>query len=338
MLRLSNAPGIKIYQYYELQMESVNRFSFAICEDSLNFLQGIYKLKVGLRREKYNFLKKQVKESTCRNEIKRGDTMAKEVFQRKEIKYLMNEDQYQELRKRLDPIACVDAYGKTQILNTYFDQPDFGMVRKSLEHPVYKEKLRLRCYGIPSDTSSSFVEIKKKYKGIVYKRRIELPYCDARNYLWRGMVPLQFREMDMSDSTDETTIQERQIQKEIDYFLHYYKNLRPAMGIAYDRIALAGREDPNLRITFDTNIRWSVEELDLRHGNHGYPLLEEGQHLMEIKIGGAMDLRIAHMLNDLGIFETSISKYGRGYQAYIQQQREESTKEASFGMQAVCFA
>ena len=250
--------------------------------------------------------------------LRKTDAMAKDVFQRKEIKYLMNEEQYCELRKRLEPIAQVDAYGKTQILNTYYDTPDFRLIRRAMEHPQYKEKLRLRCYNVPRDVSPSFIEIKKKFNGIVYKRRIEVPFEEAQDYLIRGIVPPRFEGEGFYDSN--TPASELQIQKEIDYFLSYYKDLRPAMGIAYDRIAMVGREDPELRITFDTNVRWSVEDLDLRFGNHGRQILRPDQHLMEIKIAGAMDLRIARMLSDLGIYHTSISKYGRGFEAYVAEQ------------------
>ena len=248
--------------------------------------------------------------------------MAKDVFQRKEIKYLMNEEQYLAIRERLAPIAADDAYGETEILNTYFDTPDFRLIRRGMEHPEYKEKLRLRCYSVPGNESPSFIEIKKKFRGIVYKRRIQVPYEEAQDYLLNGVLPPKFDREGFYDA--ETPASEAQIQKEIDYFLTYYKNLRPAMGIAYDRIAMVGRQDPELRITFDTNLRWSVDELDLRFGNHGRQILEPGQHLMELKITGSMDLRIARILSELGIYRTSISKYGRGFEAYVMQQQEQS--------------
>ena len=263
--------------------------------------------------------------------------MAKDVFQRKEIKYLMNEEQYQELRRRLDDIAEVDHYGLTQIMNVYYDTPDFKLITRAMEHPEYKEKLRLRSYGIPKDQTPAFIEIKKKFDGITYKRRIELPYAEARDYLNHGILPREYspdflRNPDVLSQTyagavsicHVPTAEEIQIQKEIDYFLVFYKKLRPMMAIAYDRIALAGRENPELRITFDTNLRWSVDEFDLRSGNHGHIILEPDQHLMEIKISGAMDLRVSHILSDLGIFRTSISKYGRGFEAYAHQRAKEN--------------
>ena len=225
----------------------------------------------------------------------------KDVFQRIEVKYLLDDMQYTELRKRLEGMAEVDSYGKTSILNIYFDTPDYKLIERSLEKPVYKEKLRLRTYGVADDDTNAFIEIKKKYKGVVYKRRISMPYKKAMEYLVDGKRPEQ----------------RSQISDEIDYFLKYYKGIRPAMAISYDRIAMAGIEDPDLRITFDTNIRWRTDKLSLSEGNVGKDILLPGQHLMELKIAGAMSIELAKILDELNIRKTSFSKYGKGYVDYM---------------------
>ncbi len=225
----------------------------------------------------------------------------KDTFQRIETKYLLEDFQYRALRERLEGMARVDEYGKTSILNIYYDTPNFHLIKTSLEKPVYKEKLRLRTYGIPEDDTRAFIEIKKKFKGVVYKRRIGMDYQDAVDYLNNG-VPCK---------------KESQISHEIDYFKQFYKGLRPAMAISYDRIAMAGIEDPELRITFDENIRWRVDHLDLKQGNVGQEILKPGQHLMELKIAGAMTMEMAHILDELSIRQTSFSKYGKGYVDYM---------------------
>ena len=225
----------------------------------------------------------------------------KDVFQRIEVKYLLDDMQYTELRRRLEGMAEVDSYGKTSILNIYFDTPDYKLIERSLEKPVYKEKLRLRTYGVADDDTNAFIEIKKKYKGVVYKRRISMPYAKALDYLVDGKRP------------DKRS----QISDEIDYFLKYYKGIRPAMAISYDRIAMAGIEDPDLRITFDTNIRWRTDKLSLKEGNVGKDILLPGQHLMELKIAGAMSMELARILDELNIRKTSFSKYGKGYVDYM---------------------
>ena len=215
----------------------------------------------------------------------------------------MDEDQYQALRKRLEGMAEVDQYGETPILNIYFDTPDYRLIRTSLEKPAYKEKLRLRSYGVPQDDTQAFIEIKKKFKGVVYKRRIGMSYEDSLAYLCEGR-PVK---------------EPSQISGEIDYFMHYYKGIRPAMAVSYDRIAMSGTTDSNLRITFDRNIRWRVDHMDLKEGNVGRDILEPGQHLMELKIAGAMSTELAEILSELNIYQVSFSKYGRGYVDYMYQ-------------------
>ncbi|MBR0430514.1 MAG: polyphosphate polymerase domain-containing protein [Lachnospiraceae bacterium] len=230
--------------------------------------------------------------------------MDKTVFKRIETKYLLNDIQYQALLERIRHKARVDEYGESTILNIYFDTPDYRLIRTSLEKPKYKEKLRLRSYGVPTEDSKAFIEIKKKYDGVVYKRRMTASYQESLDYLCFG----------------KNIHKKSQISKEVDYFLDYYQGIRPAMAISYDRIAMIGTEDPELRITFDTNIRWRTDHLDLRYGNKGENILLPGQHLMEIKIAGAMDLELAAILSKLHIYPTSFSKYGRGYQLMCKEQ------------------
>ena len=104
------------------------------------------------------------------------------VFNRYEKKYLMTEPVYRELRKRLEPYMQVDMYGLTTILNLYFDTPDGLLVRRSNEMPEYKEKLRLRSYGVPKLGSTTYLEIKKKYEGLVNKRRVGMTLQEAYDY------------------------------------------------------------------------------------------------------------------------------------------------------------
>lgn len=237
----------------------------------------------------------------------------KDVFERIETKFLLDDMQYTELMKRLENMAAIDSYGKTSILNIYFDTPDYKLIERSLEKPVYKEKLRLRTYGIANDETNAFIEIKKKYKGVVYKRRISMPYAKAVDYLVNG------KEIEKRS----------QISDEIDYFLQFYKGIRPAMAISYDRIAMAGIHDPELRITFDTNIRWRTDKLSLTEGNVGKDILLPGQHLMELKIAGAMSVEMARILDELNIRQTSFSKYGRGYQDLMSEKYMESQEKES---------
>ena len=226
------------------------------------------------------------------------------TFKRYEIKYLLDEKTYLELRKRLEGKMVVDQYGEKTVCNIYFDTPDSRLIRTSLEKPVYKEKLRLRSYGTPERNSTVFVELNKKYKGVVYKRREDMVLSEAEAYLYQGWKP--------GFSS--------QVLREIDWFLKYYGQITPAMYISYERIAMNEVKDSGLRVTFDTNILWRKEELNLKEGSWGNPILEPGQRLMEIKIAGAMPLWLGEILDKLYIYPVSFSKYGRAYQDQIKQE------------------
>ncbi|MBR1470053.1 MAG: polyphosphate polymerase domain-containing protein [Lachnospiraceae bacterium] len=226
----------------------------------------------------------------------------REVFKRTEIKYLLSRAQYEGLMEYMDTIARVDAFGKSRINNIYYDTRDYRLIRTSLEKPLYKEKLRLRTYGDTDDDTNAFIEIKKKYAGIVYKRRISGRYEKMHDYL----------------AGRDAEIGTSQIAKEIEAFISLYGELVPAMSICYDRIAMAGIEDPDFRVTFDSNIEWNADCRDLREIGAGAPLLQKGQYLMEIKVCNAMPMELAATLSRLRIFPASFSKYGAGYTEMIR--------------------
>lgn len=232
------------------------------------------------------------------------------TFKRYEKKYLLDEIKYRQLRQCLKDKLEIDAYGDTSICNIYFDTPQHLLIRNSLEKPVYKEKLRLRSYGTPTEGDKVYVELKKKYKGIVYKRRVKLELCEAEQYLYYN------RPVDHPS----------QITKEIDWFLKFYQDIEPAMYISYQRIAMYGKDDPQLRVTFDHDIQWRATDLWLEYGSWGNQLLQNNERLMEIKIPGAMPIWLSHILDELEIYPISFSKYGKGYQESLQMTHTERNK------------
>ncbi|MGN1114429.1 MAG: polyphosphate polymerase domain-containing protein [Oscillospiraceae bacterium] len=230
-----------------------------------------------------------------------------EIFKRYEKKYIIHENIFDELVSRLEEHFVSDKYAKSTVCNIYYDTPDHLLIRNSIEKPVYKEKLRVRSYGVPNDDSMVFVELKKKYKGVVYKRRVEMSLAQSRDFI-SGKSSPQINP---------------QIEKELGYFLGFYKNIAPAMFLSYERIALCGIENPSLRITFDYNIIYREEQLELEKGIWGKNLLEGNTKIMEIKIPGAMPIWLSKILDELEIYPQSFSKYGT---AYLQRLSEKNNK------------
>lgn len=241
-------------------------------------------------------------------------------FARIELKYRVPASKYEALLQKLSDYVEPDEYGETKIFNIYYDTPDYRLIRRSISKPVYKEKLRLRTYRMPKDTTGAFIEIKKKYAGVVYKRRITLPYSIAK---WHLDYKIPFREMENRYLDDKSFFTDAQIEKEINSMIDNYKTLIPAMVIIYDRTAYRGIEDPDFRITFDRDIKWRDTDLDISKGAYGTNLLKKGERLMEIKIAGAMPIEIARILSELKIYKSSYSKYGSGYLQLLEREKYE---------------
>lgn len=223
------------------------------------------------------------------------------VFQRYEMKYLLTQAQREAVLRALEPHMALDPYGRTVIRNLYLDTESYRLIRRSIEKPVYKEKMRIRCYGPAHPDSPVFVELKKKYKKVVYKRRLSLPEKEAMDWvLGRRACPAG-----------------TQISEEVDYFLRYYAPLRPVAFLSYAREAYFAKDGSDFRVTFDDTILCRQEDLSLESGVYGAPLLPAGTTLMEIKCSGGIPLWLTHVLSAQGIRQTSFSKYGTAYQTLI---------------------
>lgn len=223
------------------------------------------------------------------------------VFKRYELKYILTLAQKEKILKAMEPYMALDKYGRTIIRNIYFDTDSYRLIRKSIEKPAYKEKLRIRSYEKATPDSTVFVELKKKYKSVVYKRRISLSEQSAMKWI-QG-----------KHSCEKKT----QISNEIDYFLSYYKTLHPAVFLSYEREAYYSLCGDDFRITFDDNILFRQEDLSLEADVWGTPILEDGKVLMEIKCSGGIPLWMIQILSQEHIYKTSFSKYGTAYQKFI---------------------
>ncbi|MBR3553335.1 MAG: polyphosphate polymerase domain-containing protein [Clostridia bacterium] len=219
------------------------------------------------------------------------------VMTRYEMKYLLDQAQVAFLRERLPQHMRADRFGLTSIASLYYDTPDYRLIRTSIEKPPFKEKIRLRSYGLATETSPVFLELKRKAYGIVYKRRVETT------------IPLVHKFF----AGEGDICAGGQINREITYFRDYYGTLAPSCLIAYDRIAYF-EPGTDLRVTIDHDPRYRVDDLTLTHSMAGTPLLPPGGAILEIKVQGAMPLWLPRLLDEGGILKSSFSKYGAAYQ------------------------
>jgi SPX domain protein involved in polyphosphate accumulation len=233
--------------------------------------------------------------------------MAIEVFNRKEIKYLITDEDKSALFSIIEKYMNCDAYnkdGKTySICNLYLDTESDELIRKSLEKPFFKEKIRLRSYGKVSLTDNVFLESKKKFDGVVNKRRTTFVLQDAYEYFENGNII-------------ENPKMNKQVMKEINYIMNMY-NLKPRVFISYDRLAFFEKNNSDFRLTLDTNIQTRRDNLRLDYDIYGNQLLQPGQWIMEAKAFKAFPLWFVHFLSERKIFQTSFSKYGTEYRNYI---------------------
>ncbi len=233
------------------------------------------------------------------------------IFKRYEIKYMLSQEQYEAVIQKMSSYMRADIHGRSTNLSLYFDTPDFLLIRRSLDKPLYKEKLRIRSYGLAESDTTVFIELKKKFKGVVYKRRISMTEEDAMNYL-----------------LFDDKVLHNQIEAEIDYTKGRYQNLIPRVLLSYDREAYYAIDDHEFRVTFDQNILWRDQDVNLTSYIGGDPLLKPGQVLMEVKAGGAIPLWFVKILTEEKLYKTSFSKYGMAYRTILVKALQEDNIHA----------
>ena len=230
-----------------------------------------------------------------------------DFFRRVEKKYVINKNQYEILQKAMQDKMLEDEHGKSTIYNVYYDTEQYDLIKHSITKPIFKDKVRIRSYNAPTQNSKVYLEIKRKYDGVVSKRRIETSLD-------------KFYECFKSQK--ETA--KGQVEKELTYYFKHYR-LIPTMFLSYERNAYYEKENSDFRLTFDTNIIARDYDLQMEKGNYGTVILGKDNYVMEIKTLGAMPIWFVHLLNELNIYPAGFSKYGEAYQELIL--KENSIKE-----------
>lgn len=232
---------------------------------------------------------------------------AQMTFKRYELKYMLTRRQAALLKEAMQGHMAIDRFGHSTIRNIYFDTDNFRLVRRSIEKPLYKEKLRVRSYAKANAESPVYVELKKKFESVVYKRRLALPHRAAMDALESG-APLP---------------EDSQIGREIEAFRAFYgETLKPAMYLTYEREAYFPTDGEDFRLTLDENILWRTDHIDLGTNCWGTPVLRPDQVLMEIKTPGGIPLWMVRFLSENNIRRTSFSKYGTAYQQMTAGENE----------------
>ena len=230
-----------------------------------------------------------------------GTTTVNYRFERIEIKFRMSAKQYQALLPLLDEKLDRDRFGLSTICNIYYDTPDYTLIRRSIERPLFKEKLRLRSYGIPGNDDRVFAEIKRKLNGIGYKRRISLPFGEAKKLL-RG---------------EPIHCGDPQTEAELLAFIERY-HPQPMVYLTYQRYAMTAKDDPGFRVTIDRDLQYRISEVEYPSKDGMKPIPEdESLVLMEIKALGAIPQWLTDEMSRLQIRQAPFSKVGACYTRHI---------------------
>ena len=303
------------------------------------------------------------------------------VFKRVEKKYRIGAAERAVVEAAAGGPMAVDAYGRTRITSLYLDTPERSMIARSVEKPLYKEKLRLRAYGdaagvalmgafgagpivrepgglplsdgeVETRVASGlqapgaaaalpvFFGIKKKFKGIVYKRRLALTLPAALAFVSGLPYEQACARWPLSDAALAAAALSpatRQIARELEAAMDRWLPLVPSMGIACDRVAwayrpevLEGRRgdelfDSDLRITFDD----CLEYLDChRFRSPWRPIIESSESVMEIKSAGPYPPWLVEVLSAERIYPASFTKYGNAYQLVAAEPRARNHRRA----------
>lgn len=223
--------------------------------------------------------------------------MGQSVFKRVEQKYILSREQYELLQDMVNSRFNKDKYYESKIYNLYFDNDNNDLVINSIEKPIYKEKIRLRSYGeVKSDNDIVYLEMKQKYKSVVYKRRVMMTLWEYNNYISRGIIPKR----------------DGQIMKEIDYYINYYK-LKSNVFVAYDRLSYYSKEDVNFRMTFDNNLRYRLGNLNLCDDENDRKYFDDDVYIMEVKSMDSLPLWFVDVMSKNQIYPGSFSKVGNIY-------------------------
>ena len=231
----------------------------------------------------------------------------KTIFSRNEKKYIISQEQSEKLKIRIAEFMKPDKYSTYWVQNLFYDTENWDMIHTSMDKPYYKEKMRLRCYGSIVETDRVFLELKKKYSGVVYKRRVPL-------------TPTNVMAMSIGENLRQSN---SQISKELEYHIER-TGVTEKFYLGYHRQAFAGITEGDLRLTIDSDIRYRLDNLDFAQLINRGTALDSNIFLLEIKTTSNIPLWLTKMLGELGIYSTPFSKYAACFTHWKNQENSET--------------
>ena len=231
--------------------------------------------------------------------------MDEKTIDRVEKKYLISTVQKKELLKIIRQNMKKDKFHKSGVFNIYFDNDNYDFIIQSIDHPVFKEKLRARSYY---GYDKVFFEIKTKMLGkdynVGHKRRVLVTSKDYNDFIKKKADFLEIASRKIEKKSD------LQIAREIEYFIKEY-SLKPKILVYYNRESYKGEND--LRITFDTNLKYRNRNLKFTKNKKDKLALKKGEVIMEIKAHGSYPMWLVSALSSQHTYPQRFSKIGKIY-------------------------
>ena len=235
-----------------------------------------------------------------------------ENFSRYEFKFPVKYDDMDRMLDDLAPYVGQDEHtdenGYYTISSIYLDNDTWQCFYETINRDKYRQKVRLRVYGSVDNNSICFFELKAKFKGLVGKRRVKMRLGDAMTFI---------KECNAGHDPDINTFEcsNRQILKELKHII-LTKSLKPTVVVSYERLALFSKDDPDLRITFDVNIRTRDTELDLTKGTGGDYVTSEDTAILEVKTSKNIPYWLVGILKKYNYKDQTFSKYCSHFSKY----------------------
>ena len=241
-------------------------------------------------------------------------------FERREFKYFVPNKLLGDLRMRFlqymehDPYCAGREHNQYCVRSVYLDTDNLLFYHEKIEGLKIRKKLRVRVYNDIEAKSPAFLEIKRKFENTVFKERVKISLPETVT-LMNG-ANLQILDEDTSFSEAAT----------LGKFLYLKKrlNLRTKVLVTYEREALMGLDDPNLRVTFDINPRsFPNPRLEDIYREDDLICFSKHAFILEVKFNGRMPVWIRNIIRDYRLHLQAISKYCNGVDTWMPEYKRQ---------------